>query len=281
MRHWTVLLAAAAVAACDGSGAAGQNERAEASRPATTSFQGAEATKASARVAHGERLAAVLGCSGCHGSDLTGEDWGEPGFGRLWTANLTRAVPRYDDAELIRIIQSGKRPDRELWEMPSHLFTQLSESDMAALIAFLRSVEPKGVDHPPPSFEEEGRQDIAAGILKPSPAHVAAEGAAWPPDAGPEHELGRYIVRSTCAECHQMDLRGGQPFPSATPRPDLRMVAAYDLPAFQHLLRTGKAAGNRELSLMSEVARGRYARLTDAEIAAVHRYLQRVAEVAP
>jgi len=41
------------------------------------------------------------------------------------------------------------------------------------------------------------------------------------------------------------------------------------------------AAGNREVGLMSGVARGRYRHLTDAEVDAVHGYLQRVAEVAP
>jgi hypothetical protein len=35
------------------------------------------------------------------------------------------------------------------------------------------------------------------------------------------------------------------------------MVAAYSLPDFRTLLRTGKALGDREVGLMSEVARGR------------------------
>ncbi len=78
-----------------------------------------------------------------------------------------------------------------------------------------------------------------------------------------------------------MQFRGGQPHPEATLRPDLRLVAAYDLEQFSHLLRTGKAVGNRELSMMSGVARHRYKRLTDAEVAAVHAYLQKVAEAAP
>ena len=232
-------------------------------------------------VAHGERLSAVLGCSGCHGADLTGEDWSEDGFGKLWTANLTRAVRAYSDEELVAVITSGARPDRELWEMPSHLFTQLHRDDMAALIAFLRSRPPVGKSHPPPVFEEGARREIAAGTFTSSHAQTKAKGGLWPPEAGPGHALGRYIVRATCAECHGLDLRGGQPHPAATPRPDLRMAAAYDRADFRRLLKTGIAAGGREVSLMSEVARGRYAHLTDAEIDAVHLYLKRVAETAP
>ena len=73
-----------------------------------------------------------------------------------------------------------------------------------------------------------------------------------------------------------MNLEGGQPHPSATPRPNLRMVAGYEKLQFERLMKTGIAAGDREVSLMSEVARGRYKHLTDAEIAAIYAYLQAV-----
>jgi mono/diheme cytochrome c family protein len=169
-------------------------------------------------VPHYERLSEVLGCSGCHGQDLRGEDWSDPGFGRLWTANLTRAIPRYSNAQLATIIRGGARPDRPLWEMPSHLFAQLTEDDMAAVIAFLRSRPPSGIDHPAPAFGDEAHRKMAAGTFLSSPVLVKKLGAAWPPDAGPEHALGRYVVRATCAECHGLDLRGGQPHPTATPR---------------------------------------------------------------
>lgn len=232
-------------------------------------------------VAHGKRLAAVLGCAGCHGANLTGEDWSEPGFGRLWTANLTRAAQRYTDEQLSAVIRSGARPDRDLWEMPSHLFTHLTQEDMAAVIAYLRSVPPSGAVHPDPIFEEAARREIAAGTFASSSAQVKKEGALWPPDAGEEYALGRYIVRATCAECHRMNLRGGQPDPEAKLRPDLRMVAAYEPKQFRRLLRTGLAVGDREVSLMSEVARGRYKHLRDAELDAVYRYLRRVAQIDP
>lgn len=232
-------------------------------------------------ISHGKRIADVLGCTGCHGSDLTGKDWSEPGFGKLWTANLTRAVPRYTDEQLARVITDGRRPDRELWEMPSHLFTHLTREDMGALIAFLRSTAPTGPVRPEPVFEEGARREIAAGEFTSSHAQVKEKGSVWPPDAGSEHALGRYLVRSTCAECHGLDLRGGKPYATAKPRPDLRMAAAYDSEQFKTLLRTGKAAGDRELTLMSTVARGRYKHFTDDELKAVHGYLKKVAEVAP
>ena len=55
--------------------------------------------------------------------------------------------------------------------------------------------------------------------------------------------------------------------------PDLRIAASYSLEQFTHLMRTGKASGNRELKLMSSVARNRFSHFTDDEIQAQHSYL--------
>jgi mono/diheme cytochrome c family protein len=270
MRAWPLFVTALTLLAC------GRQQPSEPSPE--VQFQRASADNRQ----HGERLARVLGCIGCHGEGLTGEDWSEPGFGRLWTANLTRSATRYTDEQLAQVIRDGARPGgRELWEMPSHLFTQLAPAEMDALILFVRSKAPTGEVHPEPAFEEGARREVAAGTFRSSRSQVQENGSRWPPDAGPEHALGRYIVRATCAECHGLDLRGGRPNPQATPRPDLRMVAAYDPAQFTRLLRTGMAAGNREIGLMSGVARGRYRHFTNAEIAAVYRYLRRAAEVAP
>jgi mono/diheme cytochrome c family protein len=228
-------------------------------------------------VEHGRRVASVLGCNGCHGADLQGLDWGDPEFGVLWTSNLTQALPGYTDVQLEATIRSGRRPDdSELWGMPSHIFTQLAPDDMAAVVAFLRSVPAAGPVHPRPSFAAGGRAEVEAGTLVSSATEVARSAAAQPPHLGDDVALGRYLVRSTCAECHNLDLRGGTPYPGAEPRPDLRMVTAYDAAQFERLLKTGTAIGDRELGLMGEVARGRFTYFTDRERLAVHQYLQRL-----
>ncbi len=228
-------------------------------------------------IEHGRRVSAVLGCTGCHGADLQGEDWGDPEFGVLWTSNLTRAVSGYTDAQLIAAVSGGRRPDgSELWGMPSHIFNQLTDDDMAAIVAFLRTQAPAGPVHPRPAFAAGGRAEIAAGTFKSAPTEVAGSDAALPPDLGQDLALGRYLARVTCAECHNLDLRGGTPYPGAATRPDLRMVTAYDAGQFDRLMRTGVAIGDREVGLMSEVARGRFSHFTAREQQAVHRYLQRL-----
>jgi mono/diheme cytochrome c family protein len=162
--------------------------------------------------------------------------------------------------------------------MPSHLFTHLSDAEMQALIAWLRTHRPAGEDHPLPTFGPRAKKEIAAGTWRSSAADVAKDGQSWPPDAGAAHALGRYIVRATCAECHGLDLKGEPDQEKDRPAPPLAVVAAYDSNQFRHLLRTGEPIGGRELRLMSGVVRWRYARLTDAELDAVYAYLKTVAE---
>ena len=140
---------------------------------------------------------------------------------------------------------------------------------------------PAGVVHPPPVFSVGARAEMAAGIYLSSPAEVAKPGGQWPPPAGDRHALGRYIVRATCAECHGIGSRGGKPPPGRPRNPDLRIVAGYDAAVFARLMRTGIAVGDREVGLMTEVARGRFRHLQDDEIAAVHGYLQAVAAAVP
>jgi cytochrome c553 len=89
------------------------------------------------------------------------------------------------------------------------------------------------------------------------------------PAEGEPHHLGAYLARTVCTECHGFDLRGD----GSRRRPDLGIAAAYSLDAFARLMRTGKATGDRELPLMSRVARSRFASFTDDEIAALHGYL--------
>ncbi|HEX8261799.1 MAG TPA: c-type cytochrome [Allosphingosinicella sp.] len=253
--------------------------------PAPEEQPSAQAAPAFARlsadpVAHGERLGTVLGCNGCHGKDLTGEDWSDPEWGRLWTANLTRAVPRFaDDSALDRAIRGGVGHDgRELWGMPSSLFTHLADSEVKALIAWLRSHRPAGSEHPLPTFGPRARKEIAAGTWRSSAAEVRQDRGIWPPDAGPGHALGRYIVRATCAECHGLRLEGDKDQEKDRPAPPLAVAAAYDRDQFRHLLRTGKPIGGRELRMMSAVARWRYSRFTEGELDSVHAYLKAVAD---
>lgn len=233
-------------------------------------------------IEHGERLSAVLGCIGCHKLDLAGEDWTDPELGVLWTANLTHSAAAYSESELTEMITEGRRPDRALIDMPSYLFSELHPDDLAALVRYLKTLPVTGEKHPEPTIGPQLARDIASGEFKDSVQRVAEMKNQAPPDLGPEHELGRFILRATCAECHGMDLRGStEEITDAPPRPNLRMVLAYSAEDFSKLMTTGKALGDRELELMSGVARWRYSHFTEREIQVVYDYLVALARHDP
>ena len=55
-----------------------------------------------AKTAHGKRLATLFQCSGCHGADYSGSDFGAgfPIVKGLWASNISRAIPAMSDAAL-------------------------------------------------------------------------------------------------------------------------------------------------------------------------------------
>jgi cytochrome c553 len=227
------------------------------------------------RLQHGERLATVLGCNGCHGRNLQGQPWEEEADRAIsYSSNLTRALPGYSDAALVRAIREGVRADgTPLWGMPSEIFTELDPADLAAVIAWLRTVRPAGVVHPRIVFGPRGRREVAAGTFKNTPQWVRETRGQGPVRFDAAHDQARYMIRATCGECHGVTLTGDT-WPDA-PRspPDLNVAGAYTREDFRRLMRTGVASGGRQIGLMSEVARNRFSRFTDAEVDAIYDYL--------
>ena len=178
--------------------------------------------------AHGERLASILGCRGCHGDALTGEAWGKDAREAiLFTSNLRRAVRGYSDAALERAVRGGVRPDGSpLWDMPSEIFAELAAGDMAAIIAFLRALPPAGADHPRPAFARRTRA-IAAGEWKSAAGASADRPRQRSPALDGRHDLARYMIRATCSECHRLDLTGLKSRKASADRPIWSSPARY------------------------------------------------------
>ena len=241
-------------------------EAAAPDEPVSIAFDGSLVTEASAKLAQGDRLTWVLGCRGCHGKELVGHDfYGVP------SANLTRDVHKYSDAQFIRALREGQRTDgRDMWSMPSEIFQHLGDPDMAALIAYLRSLKPAGEPTPPlPPFDAEMRKNVAAGIMKPATQWVKETRDKTPVGLGETHALGRYITMVTCAECHNSRLEGWD-----KDTPDLIVAGAYSRAEFETLMTKGVPNGPRKLELMADVAKNRFSRMTVAERDALYAYLK-------
>jgi mono/diheme cytochrome c family protein len=274
MRALLIALLGAAAAACGTDPAADERPIAQA---AAVAFDGAEARHASEQIAHGERLTSVLGCRGCHGKDLQGQLWDDnpKEYGVMWASNITRTVPANSDEQLRRLLVKGVHPRRkELWVMPSELFQHLAESDLEALVAYLRTLPPAGETSPDPKLGPRALREIASGEVKPAAQLVRELKDVGPVDLGEAHALGRYITRVTCAECHGAELKGR---PGDTP--DLITTGVYSREEFEKLITKGEAPGGRKIGdLMQSVAKNRFSRLTPHERDALYAYLKGRAE---
>jgi cytochrome c553 len=227
-------------------------------------------------VRRGERLAAIYGCTECHGHDLTGTDlFDKPGIVHITAPNLTSAVKDYTDAELERLIRHGIKHDgTSAWIMPSSMFRHLSDADLAAIVAYVRSFpEAAGIDRLT-DVRPLGRVGIVTGQFTPQAERIADLPHVPAPNAADPLSQGRYLVMTSCTECHGARLEGWDYLKT----PNLAIVAAYSDEDFARLMRHGKGLGERDLGLMSEVARARFAHFTDQEIGAIRGYLDAFAQ---
>lgn len=225
----------------------------------------------SASLAEGGRLAEILGCRGCHGGEFQGRVFQDDFEARIVAPDLTRVAAEYSAGELARAIRQGVRANGEgLWQMPSQGYYHLSDDDVARIVAFLRAL-PRvegGLEYefrPGPMI----RWGLMTGDWWAIPEDVRRLGPRLP-DADPADSLGygEYLARTSCSECHGADLRGGGR------APDLAVTLAYSFDEFRRVMRTGAALGDRELPMMSNAARLRFSRFTEAELHALHSFLQ-------
>ncbi len=195
----------------------------------------------------------------------------EPMIGRIVAPDLTTAVRKYTDSELVGAIRNGVRPGgRSMMVMPAEAFVLLTDEDLGRIIAFLKSLP--AVEGPGPSLSlgPLGRIGVTIGQFKPV-AELIAETVPPPEATSEDGKFGRYLARTTCTPCHGTSLRGDSN-PDFT-SPSLQLVAAYSPESFAQLMRAGVALGGRNLGTMSPWARQHLSHFTDLEIAALYSYL--------
>ena len=241
------------------------------SRTYTTPISGFTARTDAESIARGKRLATVAGCNNCHGRDLAGAFMIDiPNLVRVVAPNLTAAVRRYSDGELERVIRHGvKRDGTSTWVMPSQMFTHLSDRDLGDIIAYVRSAPQRDGVEGELTLRSLGRIGVITGQLKPVAQQIEAARAAYAASTDERFARGRYLVQITCTECHGQDLRGSD----MVHAPSLVASAAYSDDDFKKLLHAGVGSGGRELGLMGEMGRLRFASFEDDEVAAIRSYL--------
>ena len=161
---------------------------------------------------------------------------------------------------------------REFWFMPVESFQFLSDPDLDALIAYLRTLKPEGKQLPPIKKGKGFEEDVERGFGN-SKQQVARYRAELLPYLGQEHEWGRYLVSTTCTACHNSKLQGYEGF-----TPNLDIAGAYSEAELTKLLTTGEGKTRKDLGMMSEMGRDIFAKFTPKERAAVVGYVKEHAD---
>ena len=242
----------------------------------------------SASIDRGKHFArAITKCVACHGDDLGGEVMIDNMLlGRVASVNLTRGNGGrgnlLTDAQIVTAIRHGVGGDgRPLYIMPSATYQYLSDDDVAAIVAYVRSVPPVDRAEPVSRLGPLGRVLVAARKLNISEAfeidHTAKRQAV--PTAGPTAEYGKYLVTvGACKVCHGPTLSGGviegppSPVPAANITPE--GLKAYDETSFFRALREGKRPSGTPINPVMPWKLTR--EMNDVEIRAVWNYLQTV-----
>ena len=153
--------------------------------------------------------------------------------------------------------------------MPSDSYQFMTDIDLASILGFIRSQPASGESPPETSYGLYARYQFLIGERKTVRDWFPTQEQAL--DLGPRFARGRSMAMTACGECHTTSLKG-QPGPLGSP-PDLSIVASYDRATFLNFMHTGKAAGNRELTMMSAAARVRFSHITNDDLNAIYDYL--------
>jgi mono/diheme cytochrome c family protein len=232
------------------------------------------------RIARGKAVADGF-CSACHSRSGTltggldiGEHFPMP-VGSFVSSNLTPAgrLRRWSDGEIFRAIRNSVDADgRWLMLMSYTNAGRLSDDDIRAVIAYMRSLPATGeqTPDPPGRLSLLGLVMLGAGLL-PSGKPVIT-GSITAPPKGATFQFGEYILSyQDCRECHGPHLTGGVPGQMGPLGPDLNLVKEWKLAQFIATMHTGIDPNGHELS--KQMPWRPIGRMDDEELAAVYEYL--------
>jgi mono/diheme cytochrome c family protein len=292
-----ILLAAAAD---DGAGKA-RPPAAHQSKPAV----GARTLATPAQLARGRYLVEyVMNCFACHSPVNAKGDMrplpGKKGAGdyftdetlpfRIISPNITpdgeTGAGSWSDAQLARAIREGVGHDgRRLFPvMPYMGYRVISDEDLAAVIAYVRSIP--AVKNPLPKTPVP---DDFRGLIPP---HAPVKAPVPPPDFSSAVRRGGYLTHlADCVTCHtpvnekgepirQLAFAGGSPLKGpwgslfgANITPHASGIAHYDETKFVGMMRTGKVFGTGRV-LNPVMLTSYYRGMTDADLKAIFAYLK-------
>lgn len=239
----------------------------------------------SATIARGQHLVQIRGCEDCHGKDLGGKVMiDDPMMIRITAPNITRGpggLPaEYGTADWVRTMRHGvDKQGRSLYMMPSHELYKLTDTDLAAIIAFCRAAEPVASSgdklH---SLGPIGRVLLATDNVTILPAEKIDHRA-----SAIEHQseeigasFGEYLA-TTCQGCHRENMEGGAPLAPGFPEvPDITArgnLHNWKVEQFITVMRTGVTPEGKTLD-NDYMPWKTFSAFTDDELSSLYLYLE-------
>lgn len=237
-----------------------------------------------AAIERGKHLVeAVSACTDCHGQQLEGLVFVDNGLiGLIFSGNLTAGeggIGRaYTDQDWVNAIRYGVDPEgKSLLGMPSEHFAEYSDEDLAAIIAYLKTLPAVDTPGMVTRMTIPGYWLFAAGGFGRLTADEIDREQTVPaaPKPSVSVEYGAYLASvGDCMRCHGEDLRGGRSSlanpeaPDITPNGDLATWQAEDFIPF---MRSGRYPSGESAS--SAMPFSAYGQMTDEELEAIWLYL--------
>ncbi len=173
-----------------------------------------------AQVVRGQKIAAML-CVQCHstpGQALKGKLLPDlpTEFGEVWSANITQdkthGIGAWTDAQLVHLLRTGLRPDGT-YTVVMPQFATMADTDVHAVVAWLRSSDPAVQPDPTPTHPNEFNFLVKAltnTVMKPLPAPTTP---ILVPDTLDRIAYGRYVADGMvgCYACHSADFKTMNP----------------------------------------------------------------------
>jgi mono/diheme cytochrome c family protein len=172
-----------------------------------------------ASVERGAYLFRSRGCGDCHGATGGGRVVVEDGAMLVRSPDITPGgvAARYSEVDWVRTIRHGVKPDgTPVMIMPSEEYNRLVDTDLAAVVAYVRQLPPAGGARTEVRLPMPVKALYAAGVVLDAsekidhtlpPAQPVAEGVTA--------EHGAYVANG-CIGCHGKQLAGGK-IPGAPP----------------------------------------------------------------
>jgi cytochrome c5 len=238
-------------------------------------------------IARGEHVVTIHMCRVCHTETLSGQAESLPGMITLAFPNLTAGPggvgATNTDEDWVRAIRHGVGHDgRGLILMPAQAFYSISDEDLGAAIAYLKSLPPVDNRLPQTELYPLGYVMLALGKLPPEASHpdVLVIDHTGPRPVAPEPAVsagyGQYLAQ-ICTVCHGEQLNGhtiregGNEYVALNLTPGGEM-GFWSEEQFIATMRTGVTPSGRQLK--DFMPWKYFGQMTDDELKAVWLYLR-------